>query len=104
MNLNDYREEMSAAIETLRRSLAAAHCNDECRRAICEARREVKRIQHKGKHLIEDRVTQHKSFFKMRRSRIFHGQQDILMIDEMAANALAVIEGLASGDKRLSSP
>jgi hypothetical protein len=42
MQLIRYREEMSAVIDSLRRSLVAARTKDQRRGAICESQRKLK--------------------------------------------------------------
>jgi hypothetical protein len=99
MQLTRYQDEISAAIDALRRRIAESRNSDERSRAIREAKQAVKSIQKQAKRLIDERVTQQTSFNKMRRNRIIHGQQDLLLVDEMARSALAAIEklGVASG-------
>jgi hypothetical protein len=95
MQMMGYYREMLNVIDSLRGNLAGAQGTNARRGMIREARRAVKRIQMKAKHLIEDRVTRHTPLSKICGNRCSCAHHNILLIEVMALGALDAIDDLA---------
>jgi hypothetical protein len=91
MQLTQYRDEMSGAVNSLRQSLAVLWDEEDRRRAVREACRAVRRVQRRAKRLIHDRVTKRVPFPQLEGSRIDYARRHLGQIDQWLRNALAAI-------------